>query len=169
MAILLGGFFLLGLVPGPDMLTKHLSLTFSMVWTIVLANVITVAVCFLLLNRLAALTTVRGQLLIPVILVLVFIGSYTANSNYADLVVTLVFGAVGYLMVLAGWPRAPLVLGLVLGKIAENYLYISVARYDAAWLTRPIVLVLLVVSIAVVCYPIIQARRRGKPQGASNA
>src|SRR5712675_2467578 len=60
MAILLGGFFLLGLVPGPDMLTKHLPVTFSMVWTIVLANVITVAVCVLLLNRLASLTNISG-------------------------------------------------------------------------------------------------------------
>src|SRR5437016_6595588 len=76
MAILLGGFFLLGLVPGPDMLTKHLPLTFSMVWTIVIANIVTVLICFLFLNRLAGLTNVRGGLLIPVILVLVFIGSY---------------------------------------------------------------------------------------------
>ncbi len=159
MAILLGGFFLLGLVPGPDMLTKHLALTFSMVWTIVLANVITVAACFLLLNRLAALTAVRGHLLVPVILVLVFIGSYTSNGHYADLVVTLIFGTVGYVMLLAGWPRAPLVLGLVLGKIAENYLYISVARYEAAWLLRPVVLGLIALSLAVIAYPIIQGLR----------
>src|ERR671927_1272442 len=58
MAILLGGFFLLGMVPGPDMLTKHLTVTFSLVWTIVLANIITVGACFLLLNRLAALTAI---------------------------------------------------------------------------------------------------------------
>ena len=159
MAILLGGFFLLGLVPGPDMLTKYLPVTFSMVWTIVLANLITVALCFLLLNRLAALTAVPAHLLVPVVLVLVFIGSYTTNSHYADLLVTLIFGGVGYLMVLAGWPRAPLVLGLVLGKIAENYLYISVARYDAAWLARPVVLILLVVAIGVVGYPIVQSWR----------
>ena len=57
MAILLGGFFLLGLVPGPDMLSKHLAVTFSMVWTIVIANVVTVIACFALLNKLAALTT----------------------------------------------------------------------------------------------------------------
>jgi len=165
MAILLGGFFLLGLIPGPDMLTKHLAVTFSMVWTIVLANIIAVALCFLLLNRLASLTAVPGHLLVPVILMLVFIGSYTSNSSYADILVTVVFGAVGYLMVAANWPRAPLVLGLVLGKIAENYLYISVARYDAAWLGRPVVLVLLAIAIAVVCYPIIQARRASMKAG----
>ena len=160
MAILLGGFFLLGLVPGPDMLSKHLPLTFSMVWTIVIANIITVIACFALLNRLAQITNVRGNLLIPAILVLVFIGSYTSNNHYGDLVVTLVFGLIGYLMVLAGWPRAPFVLGLVLGKIAENYLYISTARYQAEWLTRPVVLVLIAIAVAVIVYPMFQARRK---------
>jgi TctA family transporter len=159
MAILLGGFLLLGLVPGPDMLTKHLAVTYSMVWTIVLANVITVAVCFLFLDRMASVTEVKGHRLIPAILVLVFIGSYTSNSHYGDLLVTLVFGGVGYLMVRAGWPRSPFVLGLVLGKIAENYLYISVARYEAAWLTRPVVLVLIAVAVAVILYPFFQAYR----------
>jgi putative tricarboxylic transport membrane protein len=128
----------------------------------VLANLITVALCFVLLNRLTALTAVPGHLLVPVILVLVFIGSFTGNNNYADIVVTLVFGAVGYFMVLAGWPRAPLVLGLVLGKIAENYLYISVARYDAAWLGRPVVVALILIAVAVILYPAIQAWRSRK-------
>jgi TctA family transporter len=159
MAILLGGFFLLGLVPGPDMLTTHLTVTFSMVWTIVLANIITVVACFLFLNHLAKLTVVRGTLLIPVILVLVFVGSYTANNDYGDVLLMLFFGAVGYLMVAGGWPRAPFVLGLVLGKIVENNLYISIARYEAEWLTRPIVLVLAALAVAVMFYPLIQARR----------
>jgi TctA family transporter len=165
MAILLGGFFILGLVPGPDMLTTHLAITFAMVWTIVLANVITVTACFLFLDRLAAITAVQGHRLIPVILVLVFIGSYTTNNQYADVLVTLVFGAVGYLMVSAGWPRAPFVLGLVLGKIAENYLYISVARYEAAWLTRPVVVVLFVLAVAVIAYPLLQGRYRRREIG----
>ena len=160
MAILLGGFLLLGLVPGPDMLTKHIAVTYSMVWTIVIANVITVAVCFLFLDRLASITEVKGHRLIPVILVLVFIGSYTSNSHYGDLLVSLFFGGMGYLMVRAGWARAPFVLGLVLGKIAENYLYISTARYEAAWLTRPVVMVLIAVAIAVIVYPFFQARWR---------
>jgi TctA family transporter len=162
MAILLGGFFLMGLVPGPDMLTKNLAITYSMVWTIVLANLITVVACFLFLNRLASLTNVPGHLLVPVILVLVFIGAYTANNQYGDLVVMLACGTVGYLMVLAGWPRAPFVLGLVLGKIAENYLYISVARYQAAWLTRPVVVLLFAIAVVVILYPIFQTWRAGR-------
>src|SRR5689334_11367416 len=163
-AILLGGFFMLGLVPGPDMLTTHLTVTFSMVWTIVLANIVTVVACFLFLDRLARVTSLPAHRLIPVILVLVFIGSYTSNNQYADVLVTLIFGAVGWLMSAAGWPRAPFVLGLVLGKIAENYLYISVARYDAAWLTRPVVVVLFLLAVAVIATPIVRARLAKKRQ-----
>lgn len=166
MAILLGAFFLLGLVPGPEMLTTNVAITFSMVWTIVIANVVTVAACFLLLNRLAALTAVRGHLLIPVVLVLVFVGSYTSNGQYADVLLSLVFGALGYFMARAGWARAPLVLGLVLGKMAENYLYISVARYDAAWLMRPVVLVLMACALFVIGYPLVQAWRQARARHA---
>jgi hypothetical protein len=54
----------------------------------------------------------------------------------------------------------------VLGKIAENYLYISVARYEAAWLTRPIVLVLMLLAAGVICYPLVQSWR-GRAQGSA--
>src|SRR4029079_8141154 len=124
MAILLGAFLIMGRHPGPDMLTKHLAVTYSMVWTLVIANVITVVACLALLPYLAMVTRIRGSLIIPFLLLLVFVGSYTANRQLADLVVTLGFGAAGYLMMRFGWPRAPLVLGFVLGKLAETYLFI---------------------------------------------
>lgn len=160
MAILLGGFLILGIVPGPEMLTKHLTVTTSMVWTLIVSNVITVGVSLLFLNQLAKITYVRGSLLIPLIVLLAFLGSYTTNNSMGDLLVTLSFGVLGYFMVLFGWPRAPLVLGMVLGGIAENNLFISVARYGASFLLRPIVLVLLVLSVAAAAYPTIQERKR---------
>src|SRR3972149_2462315 len=136
MAILLGAFLIQGLRPGLDMLDKHLVLTFSMVWTMVIANVITVAVSLLFLNQLAKLTTVRGTILIPFILFLAFVGAFTEHNHIGDLITLLVFGGVGYLMVRCGWPRAPLVLGFVLGEIAETNFYISTTRYGLSWLYR---------------------------------
>jgi TctA family transporter len=159
MAILLGAFLIQGLVPGPDMLTKNLHITFSLVWIIVVTNVITVAVCFLFLNQLVKITYVRAGLLIPFLILLVFIGAFTTNNDYRDLIVMLAFGALGWAMVALGWPRPPLVLGLVLGKLSETYLYLSVGRYDWAWLTRPLVLVLFVVALVAVFYPAIEAWR----------
>jgi TctA family transporter len=160
MAILLGAFLIMGLNPGPDMLTKHLAVTYSMVWTLVLANIIAVLLCLALLPYLAKITAVRGSLMIPILLLLVFIGSYTANRQIADLIVTLAFGALGWLMVRFGWPRAPLVLGFVLGKLAETYLFISVARYGFSWLAQPLVLTLMAATVLVLVWPYFQDWKR---------
>jgi putative tricarboxylic transport membrane protein len=163
MALLLGALLIVGLNPGPEMLKQHLDVTFSMVWVLIIANLIVAAVCFLILNQLAALTFIRGSLLIPFLLLFVFIGSFTANNSLHDLVATLIFGLLGYFMVLLGWPRPPLILGLILGKIAENYLWISTAAYGAKWLMFPSVLSLVLLTVVVVGYPIIK-ERRGRAQ-----
>jgi TctA family transporter len=165
MAILMGGFFILGLVPGPEMLTKHLTLTYSMVWTIVLSNIIIVAVCLLFINHLAKLTIIRGSLINPIILVLCFIGSYTSNNHIGDLTVLMVFGGIGYLMVKYRWPRPPFILGFILGHLAENYLYSSVTRYGAVWLYRPKVIILFFMAVAFALYPFIQKRFKREDMG----
>ena len=162
MAILLGAFMIMGLVPGPDMLTKHLTVTYSMVWTLAIANVITVLLSLVVLNHLAKLTNIRGGLIIPFVLLLVFVGSYTANNHIADLIVTFCFGLLGYIMVRLGWPRPPLVLGFVLGKLIETYLFISVSRYGFSWLSQPLVLLLIAIMVVVVVYPFV----RDKPAWA---
>ena len=162
MAILLGAFMIMGLVPGPDMLSKHLAVTYSMVWTLVIANIITVVLSLAVLNHLAKVTYIRGGVIIPFVLLLVFVGSYTANGQIFDLIVTFCFGVLGYLMVIWGWPRPPLVLGLVLGKLVETYLFISVSRYGFAWLSHPLVIVLMAVMVLVIVYPFV----RGKPAWA---
>lgn len=158
MAILLGAFMIMGLVPGPEMLSKHLAVTYSMVWTLAIANVITVLLSLAVLNQLAKVTYIRGGVIIPFVLLLVFVGSYTANGQLADLVVTFCFGVLGYLMVLWGWPRPPLVLGFVLGKLVETYLFISVARYGFAWLAHPLVLVLIAIMVLVIVYPFVREK-----------
>jgi putative tricarboxylic transport membrane protein len=162
MAILLGAFLLVGLNPGPEMLAQHLDITFAMVWILVIANIVTAAACFLFLNQLAKITFVRGNLLIPFLLMFVFLGAFTAHNNLSDVIVALAFGLLGYFMVLFEWPRPPFVLGLVLGGIAENNLWISAAAYGTKWLTQPTVVVIALISLAVVFYPIIKGKE--KPQ-----
>src|SRR5688500_5383777 len=164
MAILLGAFIIQGLVPGPGMLTPearggHLSLTFSFVWTIVIANIVTVAVCFLFLNQLARITSVRGTLLIPPVLLLIYLGAFAEKNAFQDLYLVLFFGVLGWVMEKLHWPRAPLILGLVLGPLAENRLFLSVDGYGAEWLLRPWVLILMALTIAGALYPLWKARR----------
>ncbi len=171
MAILLGAFIIQGLVPGPPMLLPasqggHLTLTFSFVWIIVLSNIITVAICFLFLNQLARITEIRGSLVIPFLLLLVFLGGFATKNAFGDLVVVLIFGALGWVMVQLDWPRPPLLLGLVLGPLAENRLFLSTDNYGLSWLWFPSVLFLFVIILAGTFYPFYQRwrDRRKNPQ-----
>jgi TctA family transporter len=168
-AILLGAFVIQGIVPGPDLLdpAKHLSLSFSFVWIIVVANIITVAVCFLFLNQLAKITYVKGTYLIPFILLLVYLGGFTVKNSFGDMILVLLFGALGWLMVQFDWPRPPLLLGIVLGGIAENYLFISTKLYGAAWLARPGVIVIALLILGSILYYVFQIyKRRQEPRPA---
>lgn len=162
MAILLGAFIIQGIVPGPDLLdpNKHLTLTFSFVWIIVVTNIITVAICFLFLNQLAKITFVKGTLLIPFLLLLIYLGGFAVKNSFGDMLLVLIFGALGYLMVKFDWQRPPLLLGLVLGGIAENNLFIAMKIYGLSWLLHPGVIAIMIMMLAGMVYPTIQAHMR---------
>ena len=151
-AVLLGGFLIQGLVPGPAMLTTNLTLTMSFVWIIVVSNIITVSVCLLFLNQISKITFIRGPLLIPFITILILIGAFAEKNAMMDIVLMLTFGLLGLVMVHFDWPRPPIVLGLVLGDLAETYLFLSTDRYGWHWLLDPMVLGLLLLAVVVVFY-----------------
>ena len=164
-AILMGAFFVQGLVPGPAMLTPapkgHLAVTLAMVWTIVVSNIITVAVCLVFMSPLARITQIRGTLLVPFIMILVYVGAFAEKNVFEDLGVVLAFGALGWIMSSLDWPRPPLLLGLVLGPLAENRLFLSTDNYGLGWLVRPGVLIILSIIVVGLVIPIVQQRRRG--------
>jgi TctA family transporter len=173
-AILMGAFLIQGLVPGPAMLTPapkgQLAVTLSMVWTIVVSNVITVAVCLAFMSHLAKITQLRGTLIIPFILTLIYVGAFAEKNVFEDLFVVLAFGALGWLMVRVGWPRPPLLLGLVLGPLAENKLFLSTDNYGLAWLVRPGVIVLFVIIVGGLLVPFVNEwRRRHRSPAAAAA
>lgn len=171
MAILLGAFIIQGIVPGPDMLLPppkgKLDLTFSFVWVIILSNAITVAVCFLFLEPLAKVTQVRGGIIIPIILVLVYLGAFAEKNAFEDMLVVLFFGGLGWVMEKMEWPRPPVLLGLVLGPLAENRLFLSTDNYGASWLWRPGVLTIFAVTMIGIVYPIIKQKREEQRRLAS--
>jgi hypothetical protein len=167
-AILFGAFLIQGIVPGPDMLdpAKHLTLTFSFVWIIIVANIITVAICFLFLKQLAKITNIRGSLLIPFLLLLIYLGGFTVKNSFGDMIMVLIFGALGWLMVQFDWQRPPLLVGLVLGTITERNFWISTRAYGAGWLMHPGVLIIGLLIVGAIAYSIRQILRE-KQQSSS--
>ena len=166
MAILLGAFTIHGLVPGPRLLTEHLDITYSIVWSIALANVLGAGLCLAFSNQLARVASVRIGTLLPLVLGIIFIGAFQGSRQWGDLYILMGFGALGWVMKRAGWPRAPMILGFVLGGIIERYLFISIGRYDWNWLTQPLVILFFALAILSLAGPII---RRFKATGVRAA
>ena len=160
-AILLGAMMVHGFVPGPDMLTKHLGLTYSMVWSIALANIFGAGLCFLLSGQFARISTLRYTLILPVIMPIIYVGAFQGSRSWGDLFVLLIAGLIGWTMKRLRWVRPPLILGLVLGVLMERYMSISVVRYGDAWLARPVVLVLLTFAALVFFKPLFKLVRGG--------
>lgn len=165
LALIFGGLIIVGITPGRDMLTTNLHLTFSMIWLLIIASVITSILCLAFTRQFAMATKLRPSLMIPLILAMAAIGSFAAAKRFEDVLIMLAFGTLGYFMRSAGWPRPPLLLGLVLGPIAERHMWTSVQLYGAEFMLRPGVLIILVILIASLAWPIFQDRRAksGKP------
>lgn len=140
MAILLGAFVMHGIQPGPKLLSEQLDVTYTMVWSLAIGNIVGVIICFLLVSKLAKIALIPAGILVPVVLSIVYIGAYQATRSIGDLYVLLAFSVIGWIFKRFGWARAPVLLGLVLGGLVEQYLAISMGRYDFAWLMRPGVL-----------------------------
>ena len=174
MALILGAFLIHGLEPGPKMLTERLDITYTLVWSVALANILGAGLCFLFANQLAKIALVRIGILAPVVLAVTYIGAYQGSNAWGDLYALLIFGFVGWVMKRVRWPRPPLILGFVLGALVERYMFISVDRYGWEWLWifregkfTPWVTIIFALTIYGVLRPIIGGYfNRSKEEGA---
>jgi len=165
-ALILIAFITVGIKPGPAMLTTQLNLTFAVIWTLVLANVLAVALCMILTKPLAKACFLPFNTIVPLVAVFVFIGAFAANFSSFDLMALFVFSLLGFMMRRHGWPRPPLLLGVVLGNKMERYLWLSYARFGLSWLLRPAVIALFCLVFASFLFPYIKGRRERRQKAA---
>ena len=149
-AILLGGFILIGIDPGPLLITNQPDLVVLIVWTLAIANVVGGLACLSLAFPIAKLTSVSAGRLAPFLLVIMIVGAYRSTISFGDLIVFLVIGVIGCFMKWLGWPRAPLMIGYVLSTGVERNLWISVTRYGYDWLFRPGVMIIAALTLTLV-------------------
>ncbi len=162
-AILMGALLIQGLKPGPEMLTDKLNITFSMIWTIVVANILVAGLLMVWSNQVAKIAFLRGHLIVPGVIMFVFMGAWLGGASMGDWIACLIMGIIGFLMKRGGWPRPPLVLALILGPILENAYHISMRVHDGlGWTTRPIVLVIIGLIIITLFFSFRGARKTAK-------
>ena len=139
-AVMLGAMTIHGLQPGPLFVSQKPDIAYGIYAAYIVAHplmVAIIAVCALFMLR---ITRVRLAVLAPIVLVLCVIGAYALNNTMQSVYVLLIFGVVGYVLVKAGFPLAPLILGLILGDQIEINLIRAIMTDDNLWLflTRPI-------------------------------
>jgi len=137
-AILLSALLIQGLKPGTEMLTDKLDLTFSMVWTLILANILAAGLLMLWTNQVAKVAFVRGHLIVPGVILFVFMGAWMSGADMGDWILLLVSGLMGIVMKRSGWPRPPLILAIVLGPIMEQAFQISMQAFGPRFIFRPV-------------------------------
>lgn len=167
MAVLLGGLTFHGLTPGRELLGDGLPILFLIIFALLFSNLITSTIGLLLANHFAKLTQVPVKLLTAPILVICIVGAFALRNNMGDVVVAVVFGFIGYFMIVFGYSRVAVVLALILGPIAErNFLQsLMISRSDySIFLTRPISQVLIVITVISISLPFIRALREKRKE-----
>jgi putative tricarboxylic transport membrane protein len=166
-AVMLGALMLWGLRPGPLLFEKSPELVWGLIASMYVGNVMLLILNLPLIGLWVRLTRVPARVLLPLILLFCFTGTYAVSNSVFDLWIMLGFGVIGFFMQRYGFPAAPVVLGLILGPMLETHFRraLIVSRGDyAIFLQRPIAAALLVVVLIYLLLPLAAwawRRRRG--------
>ena len=179
MAVFLGLLILHGLQPGPTLLINHLDIVATLLLSIALACIVASLVCLATARKLALVTIVDVNWLIPAILAISTVGAFALRGNLYDAIVTVVFGFAGFAMLQFDYPRLPLVIALFLGEVVEINFRQSLMISQGDWtifFSRGLSLSLFLLIALSVAVPVIRSVRRhgkkattGSNQAAVNA
>lgn len=140
-AIMLAALVLHGVTPGPLLFATQTNLVYTIFASLLLANLCMIGAGALVARGFASLMKVPPTVLGAFIVVLSVVGAFGVRNNIVDVYICLSFGVIGYLMKRYEFPSAPLVLGVILGPLAERYFMTSLANYDndlTIFVSRPI-------------------------------
>ncbi len=119
-AVLLGGLLIHGLFPGPDLFSIHGETTWTFINSLIVAQFFMVIIGLFLSQHSGMIMKVPGHYMAAVILVLAVFGTYSIQSSYSDVLIMMILGIFMYFASRFGFGPAPLVLGIILGPIAED-------------------------------------------------
>jgi TctA family transporter len=152
MAVFLGALVLIGVEPGIGMLERHLDLTFAMIWSLALANVIGTVTCLTLAKPIARFTLLPFMQIAPFMIAIIYFAAYQATVSWYDLIALFAMGVLGMYLKRFGWSRPALLIGFVLSKRLDAAIYQSIQVYGMSMFERAgvqIMLALIAVSVLV--------------------
>jgi putative tricarboxylic transport membrane protein len=163
MAVFMGLLVLHGMQPGPLMLIDHQVEIYGLIWALTGACVLASFLGLLVARPLSRLTLIDSQILVPVVTAVALVGSYAVDRNIGNVIVTAVFGILGYVMIRFDYPRLTMVVALVLGAAAERNFHQTTMMSDgniSIYFHRNVCLVLLVGIVVLLIAPLFRGLRK---------
>src|ERR1700731_2209642 len=167
MALMVGAMTIHGIVPGPQVMTKQPELFWGMISSMWIGNLMLIVINLPLVGLWVSLLRVPYRLLYPSIIVFCCIGIYSINNSPTDVLISAIFGVIGFWLVKHDFEPAPMLLGFVLGPLMEENLRraMLIARGDATvFFTRPISAVLLTTAIILLVIAALPKIRRKRDE-----
>jgi putative tricarboxylic transport membrane protein len=158
-AILLAGFMMWGIRPGPMLFQTNPDLVWGLISSMYIGNVMLVLMNIFMIPAFVAVLRVPYTILMGLIVVFSTVGAYSANNNLFDIWMMLGLGLLGYLMKKLDYPIVPLILALVLGKLSETSLRQALTISGGSmsvFFTRPISAIFISLAILAYIFPLIQ-------------
>ena len=169
LALLLAALMLHGVTPGPLLLLKWPHVFWGVIASMYIGNIMLLILNLPLIGIFVQILRIPYAILSPLIIMFVLLGAYGLNNSLADLIMTVFFGMLGYLMKRFAFEPAPLVLAFVLGPMMELNLSRSLIMFGTGnplyFFTRPISGILLALALAVLLFPLLRTfRKKGGPR-----
>ena len=162
-AVMMGVFLIHGIQPGPLLFAQQPEQVYTLFAGMILANVLMIGLGFLAAVGFAALMRVPAFLLNTAIVVFCFIGAFALRNDMADVWLTMLFGVLGFVMRRWDLPVPPMVMGIILGPMAEQYFLTSMVSHGndlSVFVTRPVSAVALGLAAAAVAWAVWRNMKR---------
>ena len=153
MAVLMGGFILVGVDPGPVMMAKNLDLALTLLLGIALANIIAGLICLAGSRSLAKIAFIHLDFLYPIVLTIIFVAAFVTAGTMLDVVMVIIMAFLGLAMDRFGYSRPAMALGFIMGGLFEYYFFRSVLTSGPLFFLTPICMVMVVMMIGLFSYP----------------
>jgi putative tricarboxylic transport membrane protein len=172
MALLLGCFLSYGVQVGPLLLKQHGDVFWGVVSSMYLGNLMLLILNLPLIGLWVKILKVPYGILFPLILLFCVIGAYSLNNSSAEVILMVIFGAIGYLMKKFDYDAAPLIMAMVLSPMMENSFRQSLLLSHGSFgifFTRPIACAFMVTAILLLALPNLPWVKMRKWKGLESA
>ena len=157
-SVMLGALTLIGVTPGPQLFTQNASIVYAIFAGMIVIQFLMLGFGVLFARVAPKVLRIPVKYLMPIIMALCIVGAFCLSNQVYHVAVAIAFGFIGYFMKKFGFPGAPLVLGVILGPIAEKNLdrALQLSRNDwSVFFRRPIALTFILLSIGMILWTVI--------------